>query len=318
MRNKALLACVLVCVPLLSCRRDHRKVIAVIPKATSHLFFMSVHAGVRAAEREFGIQVLWNGPENETDYARQIEITDAMIARHVDALAISATDQTALIAPVQRAIAAGIPVTIFDSGLAVDNYVTFVATDNYDAGATAARKLASLIGGKGKIAIIMQKPGGQSTGIREKGFEDAMAREFPAIQIVARQFGLGDPAKSRNAAENILTAHPDLNGLFASAEASSIGAVQALVARNLSGKIKLVGFDFSETHREALQRGTMAATIVQDPYQMGYQAVRTLALKLRGETPPKQIDLKGRVVLKDDLGKPELQALLSPTIRAGN
>lgn len=145
-----------------------------------------------------------------------------------------------------------------------------------------------------------------------------MAREFPAIQIVARQFGLGDPAKSRDAAENILTAHPDLNGLFASAEASSIGAVQALVARNLSGKIKLVGFDFSETHREALQRGTMAATIVQDPYQMGYQAVRTLALKLRGETPPKQIDLKGRVVLKDDLGKPELQALLSPTIRAGN
>ncbi|HLJ47458.1 MAG TPA: substrate-binding domain-containing protein [Bryobacteraceae bacterium] len=295
-----------------SCQRNSKKTIAVIPKATSHLFFMSVHAGVRAAEKEFGVNVLWNGPENETDYSRQIEITDAMVARHVDALAISATDQTALVTPVKRAIDSGIPVTIFDSGLAVDNYVTFVATDNYDAGRTAARQLAALINGKGKIAMILQKPGGQSTGIREKGFEEAIAREFPDIKIVARQFGLGDPAKSRSAAENILTAHPNLDGMFASAEASSIGAVQAISSRNLSGKIKLVGFDFSDTHREALKNGTMAATIVQDPYQMGYQAVRTLALKLRGETPPKQIDLKGRVVTKEDLSKPELQALLSP------
>src|SRR6266851_5763831 len=122
---------------LLSCQQHRKKIIGVVPKATSHLFFMSVHAGVRAAEKEFGVEVLWNGPREETEYSRQIEIVDSMVARHVDALAISATDHTALVAPVQRAMKAGIPVTVFDSGLDVTDYVTFVATDNYGAGVTA-------------------------------------------------------------------------------------------------------------------------------------------------------------------------------------
>ena len=285
--------------------------IAVIPKATSHLFFVSVHAGVRAAEHDFGVETLWNGPEQETDYSRQIQITDAMVTRGVDAIAISATDRDALIAPVRRAIRAGIPVTVFDSGLNIDDYVTFVATDNYGAGQTAARKIADLINGKGEIAVIMQRPGGQSTTEREKGFDDAIHKEFPGIRIVASQFGMGDPAKSRAAAENILTAHPKLDAIFASAEASSIGAIQAIKSRDLSGKIKLVGFDFSDAHREALQQGIMNATIVQDTYHIGYEAVHSLVMKLNNQTPPKRIDLPGRVVTKADLGSPELRKLVA-------
>lgn len=297
---------------LVACNREHKRVIAVIPKATSHLFFVSVHAGVRAAEHDFGVETLWNGPEQETDYSRQIQITDAMVARRVDAIAISATDRDALIAPVRRAINAGIPVTVFDSGLNIDDYVTFVATDNYGAGQTAARNIAALLGGKGKLAVIMQRPGGQSTTEREKGFNDTIAKEFPGIAIVASQFGMGDPAKSRSAAENILTAHNDLDGIFASAEASSIGAIQAIKARGLSGKIKLVGFDFSDSHREALEQGIMNATIVQDTYHIGYEAVHSLVMKLNHETPPKRIDLPGRVVTKIDLNNPELRRLFSP------
>ena len=290
--------------------------IAVIPKATSHLFFVSVHAGVRAAEHDLGVETLWNGPEQETDYSRQIQITDAMIARGVDAIAISATDRDALIAPVERAIRAGIPVTVFDSGLNINDYVTFVATDNYGAGATAARKVAQLLHGKGEIAEIMQRPGGQSTSEREKGFDDTLAKEFPGIQIVQRQFGMGDPAKSRDAAENILTAHPKLDGIFASAEASSIGAIQAIKSRDLSGKIKLVGFDFSDAHRQAREQGVMDATVVQDTYHIGYEAVHSLVMKLNHQTPPKRIDLPGRVVTKNDLNNAELKRLLSPATAA--
>lgn len=295
---------------LVSCRRSHRRVIAVIPKATSHLFFVSVHKGVDAAARDLGVDVLWEGPEQETDYSRQIEIVDAMVARHVDAIAISATDRDALIAPVRRAINAGIPVSVFDSGLAIKDYVTFVATDNYGAGQTAARLLAQLVGAKGRIAVIMQRPGGESTVERERGFTETIAKEFPRIRIVAQQFGMGDPALSRTAAEDILTAHPRLNGMFASAEASSIGAIQAIKSRGLAGKIKLVGFDFSGAHREALEEGVMDACIVQDTYKIGYEAVRSLALKLRGETPAHEIDLPGRVVRKQDLTNPELSRLL--------
>jgi ribose transport system substrate-binding protein len=297
---------------LASCQHRTKKLIAVVPKATSHLFFVAVHAGVSAAERDFGVEVLWNGPRDETDYSRQIEIVDSMVTRHVDALAISATDRTALVAPVKRAMQAGIPVSVFDSGLDVKGYVTFVATDNYGAGQTAARKLAEFIHGKGRVAELMQKPGGSSTSDRERGFDDTMAKEFPAIAIVARQYGMGDPGKSRNVAEDILTGHPDLDGIFASAEANSIGAVQAIRARNLSGKIKLITFDSSDIHVAALKDGTIDVMLVQDSYRIGYEAVRSLVMKLNGETPPQQIDLNVHVIRQQDLGQPAVQALLFP------
>ncbi len=297
---------------LTSCQQNRRKVIGVVPKATAHLFFMSVHAGVTDAAREAGVDIVWNGPQDETDYARQIQIVDAMVARHVDAIAISATDETALVAPVKRAAAAGIPISVFDSGLNFQDYVTFVATDNRGAGVTAAREMAKLLHGKGKVALLMHKPGGQSTVDREIAFEATIAKEFPQIQIVARQYGMADRSKSRAAAENILTAHPDLDGMFASAEPNSIGAIQAVQARGLSGKIRLVTFDTSDMHVAALRDGTIDVMLVQDPHRIGYEAVRSLTDKLQGKTPPKEMPLPVRVITKRDMDIPEVKNILNP------
>lgn len=295
-----------------ACRRSRQKLIGVVPKATSHLFFVAVHAGAEQAARDHRVEMLWNGPNDETDHARQIQIVDAMVARGVDAIAISATDERALVAPIERAIAAGIPVTVFDSAVNLENYVSFVATDNHNAGCAAARTLAGLIGGKGKVGMVMQKPGGTSTGLRERGFDETMAREFPAVAIAARQFGMADSARSRAAAENILTAHPDLGGIFASSEAASIGAIQAIRGRRLSGKVKLVTFDSSELHIEALRDGTIDVMLVQDPYRIGYEAVKSLAQKLSGRTPARRLELAARSVVKADLDRPETMALLFP------
>jgi len=300
------------CLAFSACNRTHQKVIGVIPKATSHLFFVSVHAGVEQAAHDLHVNVLWNGPADETDHTRQIEIVDSMITRRVDALAISATDERALVAPLQRAIRAGIPVTVFDSAVNLDGYVSFIATDNYGAGCTAARKLVALIDGKGTVGMVMQKPGGTSTELRERGFADTIGKEFPAVRIVARQYGMADPARSRPAAENILAAHPDLGGIFASSEASSIGSILAIRSRNLSGKIKLVTFDFSDTHIEALKDGVIDVMLVQDPFRIGYEAVKSLAEKLNGVTPPKHLELLARVIVRADLDKPDVRALLSP------
>jgi ribose transport system substrate-binding protein len=296
---------------LAACGRSGRKVIGVVPKATSHLFFVSVHAGVDRAAHDLHVDVLWNGPQNETDYARQIEIVDAMITRQVAGLAISATDEHALVAPVERAIRQGIPVSVFDSAVDIDNYVSFIATDNYAAGCTAARALAGFIGNRGAVAMVMQKPGGTSTVLRERGFDATMTKEFPHIQVVARQFGMADPARSRAAAEDILTAHPDLAGIFASSEAASLGSIQAIRNRGLSGKVKLVTFDFSKAHVEALKDGTINAMMVQDPFRLGYEAVKSLADKLNGRTPPKRLELPARVIVKSDLDKPDVRSLLS-------
>jgi ABC-type sugar transport system, periplasmic component len=296
---------------LAACNRRAKRTIAVIPKATSSVFFVAVEAGARAAGKEFNLEILWNGAPLETDYARQIQIVDSMVARHVDGIALAATERKALVGPMDRALAAGIPVTIFDSGLDSTNYLSYVATDNVEAGRLAARTLGKLLAGKGTAAMIMHAPGSASTMDREKGFNEVMARDFSGIQIVASQFGSGDRAKSMAVTENILTAHPELNGIFASSEPSSVGAAHAIKARGLSGKIKLVSFDSSEGLIEDLKGGTIDAMIVQDPYKMGYEAVKTLADKLNGKTPPKRLDLAAVVVTKADLDRPEMKKLLN-------
>lgn len=299
---------------LTACRDSRRKVIAVVPKATSHLFFVSIHHGVDRAAREFNVDIEWNGPNEETDHARQIQIVETMISRRVDAMAISATDENALAPTVQRAIDSGIPVTVFDSGVNAKGFVSFIATDNYGAGCTAARLLARLVNENGNVGMVMHKPGGASTVLREQGFEATMKKEFPQVTIAARQYGMSDPARSRAAAENILTAHPDLAGIFASSEASSLGSMQAIANRGLSGKVKLITFDSSRAHVEALRQGTIDVMLLQDPDRLGYEAVHSLVEKLRGGTPPARLDLPVREVRRSDLDKPDVQALLAPSL----
>jgi ribose transport system substrate-binding protein len=293
-----------------------KKQIAVIPKATSHVFWITVQAGALAAGRDFNVDVLWNGPAAETEYSRQIQILDSMVARHVDAIAVAAAEEKALVQSVDRAMAAGIPVTVFDSGLASDNYMTVLATNNYEGGVMAARELAKLIGGAGSVALMMHMPGSRSSMDRERGFEETLAKEFPKITIAARQFGQSDRAKARAAAENMLAAHPNLKGMFASTEPSSVGAALAIKGRELSGKVKLVAFDNSDVMLEDLRGGTIDTMIVQDSYKIGYEAVRTLVDKLSGKDSPKRIDLSARPVHKDDLEKSEFRQLLFPDLKA--
>jgi ribose transport system substrate-binding protein len=131
------------------------------------------------------------------------------------------------------------------------------------------------------------------------------------LRIAARQFGMADPARSRAAAENILTAHPDLNGIFASSEAASIGAIQAIRTRNLSGRVKLVTFDSSDTHLQGIQDGTVDVMLVQDPFRIGYEAVKSLAEHLSGKTPERRLDLPARMIVKSDLTSPEVRSLLN-------
>jgi ribose transport system substrate-binding protein len=300
---------------LSSCQTSKKKRIAVVPKATSHVFWLTVRSGAEAAGQKYGVEMIWNGPPAETDYDRQMQIVDSMIAQHVDGLAVAAAERNALNRSLDRAAQLGIPVTVFDSGVDSTNYMTFLATDNYAAGQMGARELAGLVGGRGTVAMVMHAPGSASTMDRERGFDDVMKSDFPQIKVVARQFGMSDRSKAMAAAENILTAHPDLNGIFASSEPSSIGASLALKSRGLSGKVKFVSFDSSDSLIEDLKGGTIDAMVVQDPFKMGFEAVKTLVDKLNGVTPPKRVDLPARVVHKADLDKPDVHELLYPDVK---
>jgi len=292
-RSKAAVA--LIVLALAGCGRGKERTIAVVPKGTSHVFWLQVEAGARAAGKEFHATILWSGPQQETEYTRQIEIVDSMIARHVDGLAVAAADRQILTASLERAAREKIPVTVFDSGVDSDKYMTFVATDNYAAGAMAARKLAELMGSKGQVGVMGHAPGSFSTMDRERGFTETLAKEYPALKIVATQFSMADPAKGMAGAENMLTAHPELGGIFASSEPSSVGVSRAIQARGLAGKVKFVAFDSTEGLKADEKAGVIQALVVQDPFKIGYEAVRTLCVKLDGGNPPKRLDLAARV-----------------------
>jgi len=316
-RARSAAICVLAVAGLFgSCSRGRKKIIAVVPKATSHLFWVSVQAGALAAGQKYDVNVVWNGPAQETEYDRQIEIVDSMIARRVDALAVAPSERKALVQPIDRAADLGIPVTVFDSAVDTTKYLTFIATNNFEAGQMGGRKLGQLMGSKGTAALIMHAPGSASTMERERGFEDAIKKEFPGIRIVARQYGLSDRSKAMAAAENILTAHPHLDGIFASSEPSSVGTALAIKSRGLNGKIKFVAFDADDDMVQDLKAGVINAMVVQDPFKMGFEAVETLVNKLKGQNPPsKRIDLAPQVITVQDLDKPEIKNLLKPDVK---
>ncbi|HME07860.1 MAG TPA: substrate-binding domain-containing protein [Bryobacteraceae bacterium] len=297
---------------LAGCQNKQTKTIAVIPKGTSQVFWVSVQRGVLAAGQKYGVEIIWNGPSLETDYDRQIQIIDSMIARRVDAIAVAPAERKALAAPIERATSAGIPVTVFDSAVDSSSYMSYVATNNIEVGKMAARELGRLLNGQGDIAMLMNAPGSASTMEREKGFEQELGDKFPKVRLVARQYGMSDRSRAMGVAENILTAQPALNGIFASSEASGIGCALALKARGLSGKVKLVAVDASDSMVEDLRAGTISSLVAQDPYRMGFSAVETLVNKLRGQTPPRQIDLPATLITKVNLDSPEVQKLLKP------
>ena len=156
-------------VALSSCERAVRKRIGVVPKATGLVFWQSVHAGALAGGLEADVEVLWQGPATETEYARQITIVESMINSRVDGIIVAPTDATALISVVDRAQASGVPVVVFDSGINSDNYVSFVATDNYEGGVLGARRMGELLDGSGRVAMMRMVPGSHSTNLREEG-----------------------------------------------------------------------------------------------------------------------------------------------------
>jgi ribose transport system substrate-binding protein len=306
--------CILVATWTVACRKRERPLYAVIPKGQAHIFWQTVHAGAAAAAQEAKVDIAWNGPAMETDLTRQIAIVDDFINRHVDGIELAPEDREALVPTIRRAKKAGIPLTVIDSGADTDEYVSFIATDNYGGGALAARHLATLLNKKGDVAVIAVLPGAASTLAREQGFEDTVEKEFPDIKIVAMQYGMSDRARSLAVTEDILSGHPTLDGIFASNEASAIGADQAIKARGLSGKIRLVGFDSSPSLIDDLRAGTIDALVLQDPFEIGYQGLKALVDFRAGHAPSKRVDLPPILVTHENLEDSKVQRLISPDI----
>ncbi len=125
--------------------------VMVIPKGTTHEFWKTIHAGaVKAAQDHGDVEIVWQGPQKEDDRSEQIALIENAIAAKVDGIVLAPLDSKAMVAPVERAVAAGIPVVIIDSALESDKPVSYVATDNYHGGVLAAERLAEVLDGRGE------------------------------------------------------------------------------------------------------------------------------------------------------------------------
>ena len=299
---------------LASCTREKKTIVGVVPKGANHIFWQTVHAGAIKAAQEYGFEVEWNAPTLEIDSSRQIEIVDSMVNRKLAGIVLAPVDKKALVGVVERAAKAGVPVSIFDSGIDTKQRIAYVATNNEEGGRMAARRLGEAIQGKGKVVVIGFMPGSASTMEREHGFQDEMRTKFPDVNVVGLQFGMADRAKALAVTENVLTAHPDLAGLFADNESSSAGAVQALKSRNAKG-VKMVAFDASDQLIADMKAGWIDSIVVQNPFKMGYESTKAIGMHLKGEKPAELVDSGATLVKPEDLEKPEIKELLFPDIQ---
>jgi ribose transport system substrate-binding protein len=314
MRPTSLLLFLLGLTVAVSCNRKPAKTtIGVIPKGSSHVFWQTVHAGAIKAARETGYNILWNAPAVEGDRSRQIAIVEAMINQEVAGIALAPSDRMALNTVVDRAAAVGIPVMIFDSGIDTPKRLGYVGTDNKNGGRVAARRMGEVLGGKGLVAVVTDTPGSASTSERDAGFIDEIRTKFPGIRLLETQYCETSRAKARTIVENLLTAHTDLAGVFSDHENATVGAALALKSRN-GRNVKLVGFDASEPLVDDMKAAWIDSLVVQNPFDMGYQAVRAIVTKLQGGAPPAETDTGVTLVRAPDLQRPEIQKIMFPDI----
>jgi ribose transport system substrate-binding protein len=286
--------------------------IAVMPKGTKHQFWQSVKAGADQAGKEENVTIDWAGPTNEGSIQDQVNLVMTKITAKVDGIVLAATDATALNKPAQEAKEKGIPLVTIDSGITdKDASYCYIATDNVEGGRQAADALAKAIGEKGDVGLMIFGKGSVSSDERQKGFEEGI-KKYPGIKLVAT-VEANDPQKSTEAAINMLTANPSIKGIFAANEPNGVAAANALKQRSLVGKVKLVAYDSSDEEIKALQDGIIEATIVQDPFQMGYKGVKTVLNVIRKKPVAEKFINSGMtVVTRANLNTPEVQKLVNP------
>lgn len=282
--------------------------ILVSPKGLVHSFWVTVKAGADSAGKEFGAEVIWKGPTQETDIAGQIAIIEDYINKGIDAIVLAACDAQGLIPVLEKAKQKGIPVITIDSGVDSDLPISFIATDNILAAQKAAQQLAELIGTKGKVTCIPFVPGAATSNWREQGFVEEI-KKYPDIELLPIRYSQSEVAVGMAVTEDIITGHPDIKGIFAANEAGTIGVIQALKTKNKIGQVKVVGFDAAPNEVRALQAGEIDALIVQDPFKMGYEGVKVAMMFLKGEAVPKRIDTGVYVVTRENSNQTEIKRL---------
>ncbi|QUH01382.1 substrate-binding domain-containing protein [Saccharopolyspora erythraea] len=290
--------------------------IAVVPKAIGFDFWEQVRVGAEcAASKQPDVKVHWDGVPAESDVSGQQNLLQDLLSKgDVNGLVYAATDAKALADITRTATQQGTTVVNMDSGTNPQPPdVPVFATNNVAAAEQGTDLLAKELGGQGKVAFIEFQPGTSTNETRAEGFKRGLAKN-PGLKLVAQQSSESDYNTALQVTQDILTANPDLNGIYAANEPSVLGAAEAVRQAGRVGQVKIIGWDTSEGEINALRQGVITGLIAQNPFKMGFASVDAAITKIRAQQrPAPATDTGSMLITKENLDSPEVQKLLNPS-----
>jgi len=240
---------------------------------TSLPYWQEAAAGLDDCAKQLGVKAELTGPAN---YSPNDELTafQQAVSQKPSGIMISASTPDIFKAPINAAIAEGIPVICVDADVPSSNRLMFVGTDNFRAGQESGKRMADLLAGKGNVVIITI-PGQYNLDERVRGATDAL-KKYPGIKIMKTVDDKGDSRDAYDAISSLLQGKEKPNGIIALEASGGAGAADALHRLDLTGKIPIVAFDKDPETLDWIQRGAITATVVQKPYVMAYYGLKFL------------------------------------------
>lgn len=292
--------------------------IPIIVKDTTSFYWQIVLAGARKAGKDLGVNVPELGAQSEADVNGQISILENSVAGKPAAIVIAATEKSALGAPITAA-AKSVPIIGIDSAADSTAFTSFLTTDNVQGGRIAADGLAAAIKAKtgkeqGDVVLITSLPNAGSLEQRKQGFIEQL-KKYPGLKLVADRYADGQAATGLNITTDLLTANPNLVGIFASNLIMAQGAGQAIAENGIKGKVALIGFDSDERTVGFLKDGVIAALVVQDPFRMGYDGIKTALAASKKEKVEKDVDTGANLITSATMNEARAQELLNPKVK---
>lgn len=253
---------------------DSSKEYYMVTFLSGYPFWKDCYTGFEAAGKLYGVKTVYGGT-TEYDVNAAVTALDQIIAKKPAGIAVSCMDAKAYQPSINKAIAAGIPVVTFDSDSPNSNRLAFIGTQNYQAGAVAARYIGKQLGGKGTVAAATTL-GQSNIKERTQGFQETMQKEFPNIKVAQIVDAGTDQVTAATAVSNLLKKNSDVNYIFCALQAAMVGAQKALQETSMTGKVKIVGFDTDKTTLDAIKSGEVEATISQGPWCEGFWSMNYL------------------------------------------
>lgn len=284
------------------------KKITLVTGVKGDEFYITMACGAQREADKLGVQLDVQSPD-EFDPSKQTPIVNAVAAAKPDALLIAPTDQSALYAPIKQIADAGSKVVLVDTTLENDDVaVSQIATDNKAGGKEAARALAELIGGSGKVLLLGFRAGVSTDDLRGQGFREG-AEEL-GLELVGTEYSDNKPEKAASIIKAALARDPDLKGVFATNSFASEGAATGLREADAQDKVRIVGFDAGPVQVDQLRQNLVQALIAQQSAEIGRLGVEQAVNALEGRSVEARIGTGSTTITRDNMDSPEARAAM--------